>query len=463
KRRAKEDSVLVDTRDFRRDDVAAAQVQRLALAAGLSRLIAAQRRERTYDETAGALRRRRRPALDRPRRRRRRLLVDDASRDSRAQGARGGTSLWLPDQAACPGLLMAVHQPAGQASSVELEHTRLSPDGRGSLRRTEHDQRPKTIKRQAQGLLDPGNRQHEGVFFHLPQGTAETRAVLVDGCERTVPGLAGAGQEYAGDLILGDPRFALCIADHEGLRRSIEPADLSIHDRAVIPVDPGLIALDLARGLAVPSTDPQSFQPQVSAPVGQREAAQHLRYTPGNLQISKLLACRIENQDPTFLLIEIDNQVNAPLSLTDLTHGCHVGFLFGLALDDQVSFPDLEPEPALDRFFVLADPQREDKIRFVLPGELEFESRPGGKLEITANCGALLVRPGLPLFFLPATLVRGLLPAPQSIWPQINQVGTRFPAVHPVDDGALDVQPPEPCNFELGLLVVHGKQRAEDN
>src|SRR5208337_3971023 len=172
------------------------------------------------------------------------------------------------------------------------------------------------------------------------------------------------------------------------------------------------------------------------------EAAQHLRYTPGNLQISKLLACRIENQDPTFLLIEIDNQVNAPLSLTDLTHGCHVGFLFGLALDDQVSFPDFEPEPALDRFFVLSDPQREDKIRFVLPGELEFESRPGGKLEITANCGALLVRPGLPLFFLPATLVRGLLPAHQSIWPQINQVGTRFPAVHPVDDGALDVQPP---------------------
>src|SRR5208337_1626022 len=156
KRRAKGDSVLVDARDFGRDDVAAAQVQRLALAAGLSRLIAAQRREKTYDETAGALRRRRRPALDRPRRRRRRLLVDDASRDSRAQGARGGTSLWLPDQAACPGLLMAVHQPAGQASSVELEHTRLSPDGRGNLRRTEHDQRPKTIKRQAQGLLDPG-------------------------------------------------------------------------------------------------------------------------------------------------------------------------------------------------------------------------------------------------------------------------------------------------------------------
>ena len=153
----------------------------------------------------------------------------------------------------------------------------------------------------------------------------------------------------------------------------------------------------------------------------------------------------------------------SPLSLADLGHGCHVGFLFRLALDDQVSLPDLEPEPALDSFLVLADPQREDKIGLVLPGELEFESRPGRKPEITANRGALLVRPGLPLFFLPATFISSLLPAHQSIGTQIYQVSTRFPAVHPVDDRALDVQPSDPCDFELGFPFIHGKQRAKDN
>jgi len=70
-------------------------------------------------------------------------------------------------------------------------------------------------------------------FFHLLEGTAETRAVLVDGCEGTVLGRAGAGQEYSADLIFGDSRFTLGIADHESLRRRIEPADLPIHSGGI--------------------------------------------------------------------------------------------------------------------------------------------------------------------------------------------------------------------------------------
>ena len=69
--------------------------------------------------------------------------------------------------------------------------------------------------------------------------------------------------------------------------------------------------------------------------------------------------------------------MNSSRSRCDLSHGCHVRFLFGLALDDQVAFPDLEPERALDGFLIIAHSQGKDEIRLILPGEFEFDSRPG--------------------------------------------------------------------------------------
>ena len=75
-----------------------------------------------------------------------------------------------------------------------------------------------------------------------------------------------------------------------------------------MPVDPSLIAFDLAGRLAVPSSNPHSFQPQVTSFIGQGQAAQHLCYTAGNLQISEWLALGIENEYSTFILIEISNR-----------------------------------------------------------------------------------------------------------------------------------------------------------
>ena len=152
--------------------------------------------------------------------------------------------------------------------------------------------------------------------------------------------------------------------------------------------------------------------------------------------------------------------MDAPRPRDDLAHRGDVGLLFGLALDDQVAFPDLEPEGPGDRPVVVADSHREDEVGLVLPRELEFDHRPGGELEVAADRGPVLVGPRLSLLLTPRLDRRGLAPARQAVRPEVDQVGARVPAVHPVDRRTLDVDPADPRDLQHGLVLVQPAQRA---
>ena len=147
----------------------------------------------------------------------------------------------------------------------------------------------------------------------------------------------------------------------------------------------------------------------------------------------------------------------------DLLHDRQVGLLLELALDDQVASPRLEPEGALDRVLLVVDAQGEDEVRLGLPGDLELDAGPGGEPEVAADRRALAVGHRLARFLAPVLLPGRLVPAEQAVRPEIDQVGAVAPAVDPMEVGPLDVDPAQPRDVQLDLLVVQAEQRAEQD
>ena len=236
-----------------------------------------------------------------------------------------------------------------------------------------------------------------------PRRPALRQAGTRPGRPRRSPGppTARLRQEHPRRSDPAEPPFALILGDHERLRGGVEPANLPVDDGAVDPMDAGFVALDFAWRLAVPPADPQPFQPQVAPFVGQRQAAQDLGLAAADLQVGQRLAVGRGDQHPALFLIEIGQEMDAPGPRDDLAHRGDVGLLFGLALDDQVAFPHLEPEGPGDRPVIVADAHRQDEVGLVLPGELEFDHRPGGEPEVAADRGPVLVGPRLPLLLTP--------------------------------------------------------------
>ncbi len=140
-----------------------------------------------------------------------------------------------------------------------------------------------------------------------------------------------------------------------------------------------------------------------------------------------------------------------------------VGLLLELALDDQVPSPRFEPERSLDRVLLVIHAQGEDEVRLGFPGNLEFDAGPIGEPEIAADRRAFAIGHRLSRFFAPVLLAGRLSPAEQPVRTQIDQVGTVTPAIDAMQVGPLDVNPAEPRDIQLDLLVIDREQGAEQD
>ena len=102
-------------------------------------------------------------------------------------------------------------------------------------------------------------------------------------------------------------------------------------------MDPGLVGLDVARGLAVPSADPEPFEADVAADVGQQDPGQGALLQPGvvlDLQVGQPLPARREDQHPPAPLVEVGQQVGAARAVADGEERRHVGLMLDLAMRD---------------------------------------------------------------------------------------------------------------------------------
>src|SRR5262249_42573287 len=163
-------------------------------------------------------------------------------------------------------------------------------------------------------------------------------------------------------------------------------------------------------------------------------------------------------EDPSFLLIEVSLEVGPARARRHLLHDGEVGLLLELALDDQVSAPRLESERPLDRAVLVVNPEREDEIGFGLPGDLELDVGPRGPPEAPAAPRPLLAGRGLTRPPPPVLLAGRLVPSDQTVGPEVDQVGPVAPSVDPVEVRSLHVDPAQPGDRQLDLLLIDADQ-----
>ena len=132
--------------------------------------------------------------------------------------------------------------------------------------------------------------------------------------------------------------------------------------------------------------------------------------------------------------------------------GSQVGFAFQFAQHDQIAAPDLKSESLLNGFVVVIDPQRQDKVGLLFPGDFKFDRRPVGKSDVAENRPFLSGRQ-VPKFFVPGAGRHGL-PTRQALRTQVDDVGTVAPAKEAVYTRPLDMHPADVGDVELQLFFV---------
>ena len=397
-RRFEKDAFLSDLRHFARNRVSAAKVHRPFASDGLRSGDIRTARE-SFQKRIGEADRLR---LDHLRLsnslglRWWRIAIDDAAGDSRSQRAGVGTEVGMPHQTTRVRLLAPVGQSAVKLQSVHLQAAG-SAFGLRRLRQAfvfQNRQRAKFRQRQPQRFLDRGVRQSQVIIGNARQVAAEPRAVEVEGSKRARCLFARRRQEDAGDLIGRDLRFFVAVTNGELLLLGIECRELTVHNRAVGPMQSRFVGLHFARRDSIPAADPQPLQSHIPSFVRQSQTGIHLRLAWRDIDLPALHTAGRIDQQLSLLLIEIRQVVSSTCPSRRFLDGIDIRLAPQLTTDDQFVVPNLEAKRSFEDCLVvgIGDSQREHEVRLGLPREFKLDDRLGRDVEVSANARTLLIR-----------------------------------------------------------------------
>ena len=227
-------------------------------------------------------------------------------------------------------------------------------------------------------------------------------------------------------------------------------------------MNPRLVRFNSPRRLTVPATDAQAFESDVTVLVGELQSTQRQGFRRGDRQIGELLPAGREDQQMSLGLIEECLQVKATRSRLDGLQAGEIGLAFGFALHDQLVLPDFKSEGAQCGLGV-AHSQSQLKIRLAFPRQLKLESCQRGEAEVATQDRAALVGDQMPGLFAPTLGVARCLPALQAGRTEEHEFSSTVPAIHPAQDGSIDVQPPDPRHIKDSFIALQCDQRTEQH